>query len=119
MTSRAGLSPTILLEIGHSRSCECPEGHLNCYTAKEWLKSQLGVWEFFYERRDIRDKNLHPATFPISLAAKVLQLFSHRGELILDPFCGSGTSLVAARDLDRNAVGFDLKPEYISLTESR
>jgi hypothetical protein len=34
-------------------------------------KNQIGVWQFFYEGRDIRDKNLHPATFPISLAKKV------------------------------------------------
>lgn len=108
-----------LLQIAHTKNCECPEHHLNCFTAKEWLKSQLGVWEFFYEGRDIRDKTLHPATFPISLAAKVIQLFSHRGELVLDPFVGSGTTLVAARDFDRNAVGFDLQPQYIKLTESR
>lgn len=111
--------PASLIDVGHSKTCDCPQSHLNCFTAKDWLKSQLGVWEFFYEGRDIRDKSLHPATFPISLAAKVLQLFSHRGELVLDPFVGSGTTLVAARDFDRNAVGFDLKQEYIGLTESR
>ena len=60
-------------------------------TAKEWLKSQLGVWQFFYEKRDIRDKKIHPATFPISLAKKVIELFTHAGELVLDPFVGSGT----------------------------
>lgn len=63
-------------------------------TAKEWLKSQLGVWEFFYERRDVRNKEVHPATFPISLATQVIKLFSHEGELVLDPFVGSGTTLV-------------------------
>jgi DNA modification methylase len=66
-------------------------------TAKDWLKSQLGVWEFFYEGRDIRDKTKHPATFPIALAKKVIELFTHEGELVLDPFVGSGTTLVAGR----------------------
>src|SRR5579862_1053317 len=107
------------LDIGHERLCSCPPTHINCMTAKEWLKSQLGVWEFFYEGRDIRDKTLHPATFPISLARHLLQLLSHRGELVLDPFVGSGTTLVAARDIDRNAVGFDLQQKYIDLSESR
>jgi len=88
-------------------------------TAKEWIKSQLGVWQFYYESRDIRDKNVHPATFPIALAARCISLFSHEGELVLDPFVGSGTTLVAARDLNRNAVGFDLKQEYIDLCRSR
>jgi DNA modification methylase len=107
------------LEINCQKLCSCPPTHLNCMTAKEWLKSQLGVWEFFYEGRDIRDKNIHPATFPISLAKKVIQLFSHHGELVLDPFIGSGTTLVAAQDLDRNAVGFDLQQKYVDCSISR
>ncbi len=87
--------------------------------AKEWIQSQVAVWEFFYERRDIRDKNIHPAVFPIALAARCISLFTHVGELVLDPFVGSGTTLLAAQDLGRNAVGFDLKREYIDLCYSR
>ncbi len=85
------------LDIGYTRLCDCKPSHINCMTAKEWLKSQLGVWQFFYEARDIRDKKLRPATFPTSLSKKVIELFTHRGELVLDPFVGSGTTLVAAR----------------------
>jgi DNA modification methylase len=107
------------LQIGNIRTCNCPPSHLNCMTPKEWIKSQLGVWQFNYERRDIRDKKVHPATFPISLAKKVIELFTHKGELVLDPFVGSGTTLVAASDCDRNAVGFDLKQEYIALSTNR
>lgn len=87
--------------------------------SKEWLKSQIGVWQFHYEGRDIRDKNVHPATFPISLAKKVIALFTHEGELVLDPFVGSGITLVAARDLNRNAMGFDLQEKYFQLCEQR
>jgi DNA modification methylase len=107
------------LDIGYQRTCDCKPSHINCLTAKEWLKCQIGVWQFNYEGRDIRDKKLHPAVFPISLAARVISLFTHRGELVIDPFVGSGTTLVAARDLDRNAVGFDLQKEYIELCEDR
>ena len=107
------------LNISHTKTCDCPPNHLNCLTAKEWLKHQLGVWRFAYESRDIRDKNLHPATFPISLAKYVIELFTHKGELVVDPFVGSGTTLVAARDLDRNAVGFDLQKKYIDLCGKR
>lgn len=112
-------SPVKKIEIGHTRICDCKPNHLNCLTAKEWLKCQLGVWQFNYEGRDIRDKSIHPATFPIAMAAKVIRLFTHTGELVLDPFVGSGTTLVAARDLDRNAIGFDLNEEYIRLCEER
>jgi len=105
--------------IHHKRTCCCQPTHINCLTAKEWMKSQIGVWQFYYESRDVRNKNLHPATFPISLARKIIELFTHEGELVLDPFIGSGTTLVAAHDVNRNAVGFDLQEKYIELCRSR
>ena len=79
----------------------------------------MAIREFFYEKRDIRDKNVHPAVFPIGLPKKCIQLFTHQGELVLDPFVGTGTTLVAAFDLNRNAVGFDLKKEYVELSNKR
>ena len=107
------------LAIASARTCECLHNHLNCMTAKEWLKSQPGVWQFNYEGRDIRDKSLHPATFPISLSRKIIDLFTHAGELVLDPFVGSGTTLLAAQDANRNALGFDLQRHFIDLCEHR
>jgi len=107
------------LDIASVRTCKCPPTHINCMTAKEWLKSQIGVWQFFYESRDIRDKSIHPATFPIALAKKVIALFTHEGELVIDPFVGSGTTLVAAQELNRNAAGFDLQEKYIELCRER
>jgi DNA modification methylase len=107
------------LHIGHDRTCDCGQTNINCLSAKEWLKSQIGVWRFGYEGRDIRDKEIHPATFPISLSKKVIELFSHQGELVLDPFVGSGTTLVAAHDTNRNAIGFDLQEKYIKLCVNR
>ncbi|HEX9130699.1 MAG TPA: DNA methyltransferase [Ktedonobacteraceae bacterium] len=107
------------LDINARRTCDCEPSHINCLTAKEWIKCQLGVWQFYYEGRDIRDKTKHPATFPIALARRCIELFSHQGELVVDPFMGSGTTLVAARDISRNAVGFDIHPDYIALTQER
>jgi len=108
-----------LLDIGCEKTCDCPSNHINCLTAKEWIRSQVAIWEFSYEKRDIRDKTIHPAVFPIGLPAKCIKLFTHEGELVLDPFCGIGTTLLAAQDLNRNAVGFDLKEEYINVTYDR
>jgi len=107
------------INICNERTCDCGKTHINCMTAKEWLKSQLGVWQFYYEKRDVRKKDIHPATFPISLAKKVVELFTHESELVLDPFVGSGTTLVAAQELNRNAVGFDLQESYINLCSKR
>jgi DNA modification methylase len=107
------------LGINATKTCDCPANHINRLSAKEWLKAQLGVWQFAYEGRDIRDKSVHPAMYPLSLARRVIELFSHQGELVLDPFVGSGTTLLAASDVDRNAVGFDLQPDYVALSRSR
>ena len=79
----------------------------------------MAIWELYYEKRDIRDKNIHPAVFPIALPKKCIDLFTHQGELILDPFVGIGTTLIAARDLGRNAVGFDLNKKYVDYAEER
>jgi len=107
------------LDTSYQKTCECKPNHINCLTAKEWVKSQVGIWEFFYEKRDVRDKDIHPAVFPIALPAKCIQTFTHKGELVLDPFAGIGTTMVAAQDLGRNAVGFDLKKEYVNYSKKR
>lgn len=107
------------LRIGYKRTCNCAESHINCLTPKEWVKGQVAVWEFAYEKRDIRDKSIHPAVFPIGLPKKCIELFTHKGELVLDPFVGIGTTLVAANDTDRNAVGFDIKKEYLNYAKTR
>lgn len=83
--------------IGHAKTCECPSNHINCLTAKEWVKSQVIIQEFFYEKRDIRDKDIHPAVFPIALPAHFIRLFTHQGELVLDPFVGIGTTLIGSK----------------------
>lgn len=107
------------LPINVRRTCQCRPNNLNCLSPREWLKNQIGVWQFSYEKRDIRDKAIHPATFPIALAKKVVTLFTHEGELVLDPFVGSGTTLLAAQETNRNAIGFDLQEKYIDLCLER
>jgi len=107
------------LDINYKRICNCGRTHINCLTAKEWLKNQIALWEFYYEDRDIRDRDIHPAVFPIALPKKCIESFTHKGELVLDPFVGVGTTLVAAKDTGRNAVGFDLNKRYIEFTKKR
>lgn len=107
------------IKIDNHRLCDCQKGYLSCIEAKDWMKNQIGVWQFMYEPRDVRDKKVHPAVFPIAMARRVIEQFTHKGELVIDPFVGSGTTLVAAQDLGRNAVGFDLKQEYVDLANSR
>ncbi|MEK0337543.1 MAG: site-specific DNA-methyltransferase, partial [Nitrosopumilus sp.] len=107
------------LKIDNEKTCDCKTNHINCLTGKEWTRNQVAIWEFYYEKRDIRNKDIHPASFPISLPRKCIELFTHSGELVIDPFMGIGSTLLAARDTDRNAVGFDLNKNYVDVSITR
>lgn len=85
-------------------------------TRDEFLSSTLSVWEIPPESAK---KVGHPAPFPVELAARVIKLFSYVGDVVLDPFCGSGSTLVAAKKLNRKWVGYDIVPEYCVLAEKR
>jgi DNA modification methylase len=54
----------------------------------------------------------HPAPFPLELATRLVRMFSFSGDTILDPFCGSGTTMVAAFRTGRNSIGIEIDPEY-------
>ncbi len=61
----------------------------------------------------------HPATFPLALPDFFIKLFTKEGDIVLDPFVGSGTTLVSARNNNRRYIGIDIKEEYITLSKSR
>lgn len=54
----------------------------------------------------------HPAPFPLELATRLVRMFSFTGDTVLDPFCGSGTTMIAALRADRNSIGVEIDPEY-------
>jgi len=54
----------------------------------------------------------HPAPFPLELAMRLVRMFSFSGDTVLDPFCGSGTTMVAAFRTGRNSIGIEIDPEY-------
>jgi len=61
----------------------------------------------------------HPATFPVSLPRWFVQLFTDEGDLVLDPFAGSGTTLVASLNLGRNVIAIDTEQKYCALIRER
>ena len=79
------------------------------------------MWEINTEprRRSAGEIDDHPAVMPMALARRCIRITSRPGDVVLDPYAGSGTTLIAARDLDRNWVGIELKPEYVDLIERR
>ncbi len=81
---------------------------------KEWV---VAKWSVAPERR-MREYD-HPAMFPEELARRVLLLFSFRGDVVLDPFCGVGTTCVAARRNNRRFVGIDASDAYCEEAKRR
>ena len=61
----------------------------------------------------------HPATFPLQLPTFFIKLMTEPGDLVFDPFAGSGTTLVAAKSLGRHYLGCDLAPEYVAMATDR
>lgn len=79
------------------------------------------VWDIPTEplRRTNGTADNHPAMMPMSLARRCLAITSKRHSLVLDPYAGSGTTLLAARELERDWVGIEIKPEFMDLIERR
>lgn len=61
----------------------------------------------------------HSAVFPVALPEWFIKLFTEAGDMVLDPFAGSGTTCVAAKRLERNYLGIDINPEYCELARER
>ena len=59
---------------------------------------------------------IHPAPFPLELATRLIRMFSFHGDTVLDPFCGTGTTMVACLRHGRNSIGIDIEPEYCRMT---
>ena len=97
----------------YKREKEKKENTISKEQFMEWTKS---IWTMNAERaRRIG----HPAPFPIELPSRLIQLYSFKNDIILDPFIGSGTTAISALKSGRKFVGYDISKEYINLAEKR
>jgi len=83
---------------------------------EEFLEFTKSVWEFSAEPARAVG---HPAPFPVELPYRLLQLYTFEGEVILDPFMGSGQAAIAAIKTNRHYVGYEINEEYVKLAERR
>lgn len=86
---------------------------LNYVVNKEKVKG--AIWDLAISQ----NKTKHPAVFPLELAKDHVKSWSNEGDLVFDPMCGSGTTLLAAKDLGRNYLGFDVSEEYVEISKNR
>ena len=83
-------------------------------TNEEWNTYFNGHWYFNGAKQD-----KHLAMFPEELPARLMKMFSFPTETVLDPFMGSGTTALVAKKLNRNSIGYEINPEYISIIKEK
>jgi site-specific DNA-methyltransferase (adenine-specific) len=83
---------------------------------EEFLEYTKSIWSFGSESAK---KIGHPAPYPVELPSRCIKLYTFEGDIILDPFIGSGTTAVAAKTLNRHYAGYEVDKEYVELARRR
>ena len=93
-----------------------PKGRESTMTADDFMEATLDVWKIIPESaRRVQ----HPAPFPVELPRRLIDLYTYEGDVVLDPFLGSGSTLIAAERTGRRGIGFDLDPTYCKIAIAR
>jgi len=90
--------------------------HTASISTDEFLEATLDVWDI---RPESARRVGHPAPFPVELPQRLIELYTFRGDLVLDPFLGSGSTAVAAVRKARRYVGYDTDPAYVAIARQR
>ena len=90
---------------------------LNDITREEFISWTNGVWTFSGQHR--KEVGGHPAPFPVKLPKRCIKLFSFVGDVVLDPFLGSGSTLIAAQLNNRKAIGVEIDQIYCDIAINR
>lgn len=118
VTERIILASKGRFDRARKPSVRAAEGlpHEATITSEEFLEATVDVWEIPPESVT---RIGHPAPFPVALPRRLIELYTYKGDLVLDPFMGSGSTAVAAVATGRHYVGFDTDPDYVALAEAR
>lgn len=106
----------ILVFCKNSFTRRNPHKRKSTISKEEFLEFTKSVWTFSAERAS---RVGHPAPFPVELPYRLIQLYTFEGDVILDPFVGSGTACVAALKTNRKYVAYDIDKKYCDLAERR
>jgi site-specific DNA-methyltransferase (adenine-specific) len=104
----------VFKKLGDSPKPSKEQKELSIMSAEEWNTYFAGHWNFSGARQ-----SGHIAMFPEELPRRLIRMFSFVGETVLDPFVGSGTTLLAAKNSDRNSIGYEINPEFIPIIKEK
>jgi DNA modification methylase len=93
-----------------------PQDKANTITKEQFMEWTKSVWTFSPESAR---KVGHPAPFPVELPYRLIQLYTFPGDVVLDPFMGSGATAIAALKSERKFIGYETDPAYVKLSEER
>ncbi|MFX0172021.1 MAG: DNA methyltransferase [Candidatus Hodarchaeota archaeon] len=95
-----------------------PKNRLNLFTGREWVKFSKS-WFIHRPPRRNEDEILHPAKFPETMIRSFITFFTKPSEVVLDPFLGSGSALIAAKQCNRSGIGIELSSHYAEISKKR
>ena len=104
----------IFKKLGDAPKPTKEQKELSIMSAEEWNTFFAGHWNFTGARQ-----NEHIATFPEELPRRLIKMFSFVEETVLDPFIGSGTTSLAAKNQGRNSVGYEINPDFIPIIKEK
>ena len=118
LTERVVIASKGRFDRARSQAKRKAEGlpHESTLTSDEFMAATLDIWQIDPESAR---RVSHPAPFPVELPERLIHLYTYRGDVVLDPFMGSGSTLVAAVRTGRRPLGFDTDPAYVDIARGR
>lgn len=111
------IAPVELIILFYKDSWKKTSGSkISTITREEFMTYTNGVWTF---KGESKKKIGHPAPFPVELPERCIKLLSYEGDIVLDPFMGSGSTVIAAKKNNRKGIGIDFEIEYCELAMNR
>ena len=109
------LAPIELISVFYKDQWKKLNKGISTVTRDEFIEWTNGLWSFKAQTKKIG----HPAPFPLELPNRCIKMFSYENDLVLDPFCGSGTTLISAYKNGRRSIGIEIDQTYYNLATNR
>lgn len=118
LTERVVVASKLRLDRALTRKQRAAEGfpHVDTISKEAFMEGTLDTWRL---RPESAKRVGHPAPFPVELPKRLIELFTYKDDLVLDPFMGAGTSAIAAIQTERHFIGYEMDSEYVELAERR
>ena len=118
LTERVVVASKLRLDRALTRKQRAAEGfpHVDTISKEAFMEGTLDTWRL---RPESAKRVGHPAPFPVELPKRLIELFTFKDDLVLDPFMGAGTSAIAAIQTQRHFIGYEMDQEYVELAERR